>query len=120
MAVSVVIYMIAIAFGLALFVVPIYLMSRPTVVENAGLPAAQSVDRALAARSSRERFPVAHIKQQTIVDPDTIAELNAKVKEHDVDRRRGRRIYARPRPSRSYTDRARPSRPSYPNFSARY
>lgn len=121
MAVSVVIYMIAIVFGLALFVVPIYLMSRPTVVQNAGLPAARSVDRALAARSSRERFPVAHIKRDTIVSPDTIAELNAKVKERDVvGRRRSQRTYARPRPRQTYDRAPVAPRPSYPNISARY
>ena len=49
---SVAIYMIAILFGLALFVVPIYWLSRPTVVENAGAPV-QSVDRALTARSGQ-------------------------------------------------------------------
>ncbi len=118
MAVSVVIYMIAIAFGLALFVVPIYLMSRPTVVANAGLPAAQSIDRTLAARSGSDRFPVAHIKQETIVNPDTIAELNAKAKESEDHVRY--RSYAQPAPSHSYAASPVRPRPSYPNFSKGY
>jgi hypothetical protein len=113
MAVSVVIYMIAIAFGLALFVVPIYLMSRPTVVANAGLPAAQSIDRTLAKNSGSDRFPVAHIKQETIVDPDTIAELNAKTKESESEDRVHYRSYARPAPTPSYTPRAVRPRPAY-------
>jgi hypothetical protein len=119
LAVSVVIYLIAIAFGLALFVVPIYLLSRPTVLENAGAPAVQSVDRGLAARSGRDRFPVAHLKAETIVDPDTVAELNAKTKDGDDYRARfGRRNYARPQRSRSNTD-VSPARirPVYPSFS---
>ena len=112
---SVVIYIIAILFGLALFVVPIYWLSRPTIVENAGA-AVQSVDRALTARSGKERFPVANLKPQTIVNPATIAELNAKAKEDGP--RVGRRVYARPQPSRASNDAApAPRRAVYPNFS---
>jgi hypothetical protein len=114
---SVVIYMIAILFGLALFVVPFYWLSRPTVVENAGAPV-QRVDRALAARSGKERFPVANLKPQTIVSPATIAELNAKAKDNGDRPRSSRRVYARPQPSRPSNEAApAPRRPVYPNFS---
>ena len=114
---SVAIYMIAILFGLALFVVPIYWLSRPTVVENAGAPV-QSVDRALTARSGKERFPVANLKPQTIVSPSTIAELNAKAKETEERPRSSRRVYARPQPSRASNNTApAPHRAVYPNFS---
>ncbi len=118
LAVSVVIYMIAILFGLSLFVVPFYLLSRPTVVENAGAPAA-SVNRTLAGGAGHERFPVANLKPQTIVNPATIAELNAKAKDDESDRPRSRRrAYARPQPSRASSDAApAPRRAVYPNFS---
>ena len=84
-----------------------------------GAPAALSVDRSLAARSGRDRFPVAHIKQETIVDPDTVAELNAKAKESgDYRARSQRRTYARPQRSHSSGDVApQRTRPAYPNFS---
>lgn len=118
LAVSVLIYLGAILFGLSLFVVPIYLATRPTVVENAGAPAlarARAVDRT----AHSDRFPVAHLKDETIVDPATIAELNAKMKESDDDHVRVRhRRYFRPQPRRSYADEAPVrQRPTYPNFS---
>jgi hypothetical protein len=120
LAVSVLIYMVAIVFGLSLFVVPLYLATRPTVVENAGASAAtQTVDRALVDRSSRKRFPVANLKHETIVNPATIAELNAKAKDSDDDRPRTRYgDYARPQPRHSYADGAPVRQRSvYPNFS---
>jgi hypothetical protein len=120
LAVSVLIYMAAIAFGLSLFLVPIYLASRPTVLQNAGAAsAAQTVDRALVTRSGRKLFPVANLKHETIVNPATIAELNAKAKENDDDSPRGRhRAYARPEPKSSYAEGAPArQRPAYPNFS---
>jgi hypothetical protein len=119
LAVSVLIYMAAILFGLSLFVVPIYLATRPTVVENAGAAAARAVDRSLAARSGSKRFPVANLKHETIVNPATIAELNAKTKESDDPPSRVRRgVYARPQPKRSYAEDApAPRRSAYPNFS---
>jgi len=120
LAVSVLIYALAIAFGLALFVVPIYLASRPTVVENAGAPAA-TVDPTLVDHSGRARFPVAHLKEQEIVDPDTAAELTAKAKVSDEERdgRREHRTHYRPRPRHSYAEEAPVRhRPAYPNFTS--
>jgi hypothetical protein len=118
LAVSVLIYMAAILFGLSLFVVPIYLATRPTVVENAGAPAlarAQAIERT----AHSDRFPVAHLKEPTLVDPATVAEFNAKVKESDASHGPVRHNeYYRPRPQRSYAEEAPVrQRPSYPNFS---
>jgi len=118
LAVSVLIYALAIAFGLALFVVPIYLASRPTVVENAGAPAA-ALDP--TDHSGRARFPVAHLEEPEIVDPDTAAELTAKAKAGDEERhgRRAHRTHYRPRPRHSYAEEAPVRhRPAYPNFTS--
>jgi hypothetical protein len=121
LAVSVLIYLAAILFGLALFVVPIYLASRPTVVENAGSPAlAGKVDRSLATRSGDQRFPVAHIKRQTIVSPATLTELNAEAEKSDDSARVRVRGY-RPSPGPARAEAAPASHgASYPNFSARF
>ena len=119
LAVSVLIYLGAILFGLALFVVPIYLASRPTVVDNAAEPAlVKSVDRTLTTRSGDQRFPVAHIKRQTIVNPATLTELNAEAEKNDKSTRIRVRSY-RPSPARAEAAPAS-QRPSYPNFSARF
>jgi hypothetical protein len=121
LAVSVLIYMVAILFGLSLFVVPIYLLSRPTVVENAGVPAlARAVQR--TARSGHANFPVARLKRETIVNPATLAELNAKAKQSDDVHARVRGTSRAPRrPDHAYAEVAPASRrPAYPNFSTRY
>jgi hypothetical protein len=122
LVVSVLIYLGAILFGLALFVVPIYLASRPTVVENAGSPAlAGSVDRTLASGGSGgQRFPVAHIKRQTIVNPATLTELNAEAEKSENSARVRVRSY-QPIPSAARAEAAPASRRgAYPNISTRF
>ncbi|MEJ2375891.1 MAG: hypothetical protein P8Y53_05375 [Pseudolabrys sp.] len=124
MAISALIYIGAIVFGLSIVVVPVYLANRPTVVPN---PSArileQTADRALSSRVNKKQFPVAHLKSEPIVNPETVEELNAKAEAkadareaetHHRARRRSygtHRVYEHRRAQPSYVDRARPTFP---------
>jgi len=82
--VSALIYVTAVVGVLALFVVPVYLLNGPTVLENAG---AQGVHLQMsAARRNNGAFPVARLEDSEIVDPARVAELNAKVKSAQTQR----------------------------------
>lgn len=127
LAISALIYLVAIAFGLAIIVVPVYLMNRPTVVPN---PSARilerNADRALSSHANRKLYPVAHLKHEPIVNRAIVEALDAKA-EAKADERDNRRTAhsARGQYDARRTDEfqhARPSyatnaRSSYPNFS---
>jgi hypothetical protein len=83
---SVLIYVAALACGIAIFVVPVLLANGPTVIRNPG--AQNAVAQMVAARRSGDRYPVARLKQDEVVDPSTVAALSAKVKRAERERRR--------------------------------
>ncbi len=128
LAVSALIYMAAIGFGLAVVGVPVYMATRPTVVAN---PSARilerTADHALARHEKHKLFPVAKLSNKPIVSPAIVADMNAKVEakadsrtEH-VEENSARRHYRAQRQERARRADQRPSyaehrRPTYPNF----
>ena len=74
---AVLIYIAAILCGIAVFVVPVLIANGPTVIAN---PTAQDALAHMAAlRKSDGPYPVARLRRADIVDPATIAALNAKI-----------------------------------------
>ncbi len=82
---SVLIYIVAIVCGFAIFVVPVLLASGPTVIANHG--ARGAVTQINGARDD-SRYPVAKLRRDAIVDPAITAVLSARNKATEVDRRR--------------------------------
>lgn len=88
---SVLVYAAALLFGLAAIVLPVIYMNGPKVLEN---PDAASVHAMLAEGHEGNSFPLAFLHHDPIVDPATVAALNAKVKQ---PRREVARSTPRPR-----------------------
>jgi hypothetical protein len=74
---SVLIYIAAIMCGFAVVVVPVLLASEPTVIANAG---ARGVLERLDNAQNDNRYPVAKLRNEAIVDPAITALLSAKNK----------------------------------------
>jgi hypothetical protein len=113
---SVLIYLAALLCGIAVFAVPLYLASRPTVIDNASV---QTVDKTLAARADKTVFPVAHLKHETIVNPATLAAVNAEAEKAEQAHRppihTARRVYEPRREPirRSFAEVAPEHRPNF-------
>jgi hypothetical protein len=85
LGVSLAIYLIAVAFGLVLFVSPVLLANGPTKFDNPGLAAYDPPPgTVLIPQRARNSFPLAFLKHEEIVDPALVAELNAKAKKAEM------------------------------------
>jgi len=85
MGLSVVIYAIAMMCGLALFALPVLWANSARVYENPGVAAVRTPGGpAYASRQSQ--FPLANLKEEQIVSPAMLAELNAKAKKEKPQR----------------------------------
>jgi hypothetical protein len=85
MGLSVVVYAIAMMCGLALFVMPVLWANSPRVYENPGVSALRTPGGpAYAYRQAQ--FPLANLKEEQIVSPAMLAELNAKAKNEKPQR----------------------------------
>lgn len=122
---SILVYVAVMLGGLAVFVVPVYLANRPTIIQNSN---AKIQERGIfTARRHDRAFPVARLEHRAIVDPATLAELSAKAKEAKHERstpihtaRRAHRHRARPRKKsyaeNSYAEMRRQHRPAFPHI----
>jgi hypothetical protein len=77
MGLSVVVYAIAMMCGLALFVLPVVWANSGHVYENPGVTALRTPGGP-AYGSHRSEFPLANLKEEQIVSPAMLAELEAK------------------------------------------
>lgn len=99
MGLSVVVYAIAMMCGLALFVLPVLWANSARVYENPGVTALRTPGGPTYA-SRQAQFPLANLKEEQIVSPAMLAELNAKAKK---EKEKPRRTARSPAPShRSY------------------
>jgi hypothetical protein len=80
---SVLIYFAAMFALLALFVVPVLWANGPTIKENVGPDYARDL---LASRGDDNRFPVAKLEHQELVNPARYVELTAKAKRAQTSR----------------------------------
>ena len=78
-ALSLLIYLTAMVCGLAVVVVPIYLANQPLVIANADAGGREG-PAIFPLRSSQRVFPVAQLKDETIVPAAEVAESNAAAK----------------------------------------
>jgi hypothetical protein len=76
--VSVLIYFMALLFGLALFVGPVLWANGPTIEENI---APGNVRELLASRYSDRQYPIAKLEDEDLVNPAPTVEMHARVKE---------------------------------------
>lgn len=74
---SIGIYALAMLGALALFALPAYWATSPTVYENPGVTASR-LPGGPAYLNRPAEFPLAVLRTQQIVDPTMLAELNAK------------------------------------------
>ena len=79
MGLSVVVFAIAMVCGLALFVLPVVWANGARVYENPGVAAMRSLGGPAYANRAAQ-FPLANLKEEQIVSPAMLAELNAKTK----------------------------------------
>ena len=79
MGLSVVVYAIAMVCGLALFALPVVWANSARVYENPGATAMRSPGGPAYA-NRKAQFPLANLKEEQIVSPAMLAELNAKTK----------------------------------------
>jgi len=120
---SLLLYLAALLCGLAVIVLPVYRANRPTVIENANARMlARSANGIPGIHTSHRRFPVARLKDQPIVDPATVTELNAEARKNEQARvapvHITRRQPRRPPPENSYASARR--RPAYPHIHAMF
>jgi hypothetical protein len=81
LGVSVAIYLVALVCGLALFVLPVLVISGPSKFENAGMAAYEPPPGTLLIpQRARNAGPLAVLQHDDLVDPALAAELNAKAK----------------------------------------
>jgi len=86
---SVAIYMGAIAGALCLIAVPVYLAVAPQVYDNQPPePLDPLLNGPIVGSRVSTPMPLAHLKQEVIVDPKLVAELNATVRKTDAARHR--------------------------------
>lgn len=108
LGISVLVYMAAMIGGLMLVALPVYYANTPTVIENV-TPAQFSGTLTSPRYEDRTpgTFPLVMLKQEQLVDPKVVAELNADVKQtapqpaagrtaHDVTQDRRERVASRP------------------------
>jgi hypothetical protein len=87
LGVSLAIYLIAVTFGLMLFVLPVLLANRPTKYENPGLAVYDPPPGTLLIpQRARNSFPLAFLKHEDLVDPTLVASLNARAKKAEKPR----------------------------------
>ena len=79
MGLSVVVYAIAMLCGLALFVLPVVWANSARVYDNPGVTAMRSPGGPAYASRPAE-FPLANLREEQIVSPAMLAELNATTK----------------------------------------
>jgi len=89
MGLSVVVYAIAMVCGLALFVLPVVWANSGRVYENPGVAAMHSPGGPAYA-NRQAKFPLANLKEEQIVSPAMLAELNAKAKKEKPVQRTAR------------------------------
>jgi hypothetical protein len=94
--VSVLIYFMALLFGLALFVGPVLWANGPTVEKNIAPDNARELLASRYNRYSDSQYPIAKLKRQELLNSGPTVEMNARVKEAQ-----------NVRPSRHAPDRAR-------------
>ena len=85
MGLSVVVYAIAMMCGLALFVLPVLWANSARVYENPGVTVLRTPGGPTYA-SRQAQFPLANLKEEQIVSPAMLAELNAKAKKEKPQR----------------------------------
>lgn len=92
---SVLIYMTAILTCLALMAVPAYLLTRGQVYENPSLVRADPLlNGPVIGQRESSPPPLGILKHRTLVDPDFVASLNAKIeqpKQHRVTQKVAKR-----------------------------
>src|SRR5690348_10599516 len=86
MGLSVVVYAIVMVCGLALFVLPVIWANGARVYDNPGVAATRSPGGPAYA-SHAAQFPLANLKEEQIVSPAMLAELNANAKKEKPVRR---------------------------------
>lgn len=74
---SLLIYLTAMLCGLSVVALPLYFAMRPTVIENANAHMLKERDT-LIVGASQKPFPLLRLKQPPVVDPATVAKMNAK------------------------------------------
>lgn len=93
---SLAVYVAAIVGVFAVIMMPIYLANRPVVFENPPLAAANPLMNGPIVGYRATTIPVALLKKEPIVDPATLAALNAKSKKQASPNRPTQRVAARP------------------------
>jgi hypothetical protein len=97
---SLAIYLIAVTFGLMLFVSPILLANGPTKYNNPGLAAYDPPPGTLLIpQRARNSFPLAFLKYEDLVDPAMVASLSPKAKKAEKPHRLASRSVQRVRPN---------------------
>jgi hypothetical protein len=89
MGLSVVVYAIAMVCGLALFALPIVWANSARVYDNPGVSAMRTPGGPAFANRSAQ-FPLANLKEEQIVSPAMLAELNATAKKKEKPQRTAR------------------------------
>jgi hypothetical protein len=109
---SIAVYALAMLGGLALFALPVYWATSPTVYENPGVTASRLPGGPAYANHPAE-FPLAVLKREQIVDQKMLAELSAKSEKRSVTARTRstHRSYAQARDTDS--DAHRPTQHSF-------
>src|ERR1700687_1968564 len=120
LGVSVAIYMIALVCGLALFVLPVLVISGPSKFENVGIAAYEPPPGTLLIpQRARNAGPLAVLQHEDLVDSTLAAELNAKAKKAGKPRQSASGVaqQVRPKAPPAGTRYAQPAYSGHPNFS---
>ena len=113
------IYLTALAAGVAVIAVPVYLAVKPTVYDNPPIVRANPLlnGPVIGARDT-SRAPLALLKRRVIVDPKIVAALNAKVKQPERRRASSPQVAQQPtqRPRGQAVAEVREQSPRGPSF----
>lgn len=85
MGLSVVVYVIAMMCGLALFALPVVWANSARVYDNPGVSAMHTLGGPAYA-NRRAQFPLANLKEEQIISPAMLAELNAKARQEKKEK----------------------------------